>query len=116
MIDKITNFLTHAATIYTIIIGLITGIIGVYITYQNFIQSIEENQKQIEITQIMILKPLVRYAEKNPCPISDAEWDEYMLNASALYQLKKKHKMIPYSMDFMPIKRITERTDLCTKY
>lgn len=115
MLEKITNFLTHAVTIYTIIIGLIGGIITVYVTYQNFMQAIEQNQKQIEVTQIMILKPLVRYAEKNPCPVSDAEWDEYMLNASTLYELKKKHKMIPGNMAFMPVKRIKTETAECKK-
>jgi hypothetical protein len=113
MLEKVTNFLTHAVTLYTIIIGIVGAIITVFVTYQNFMGAIEKNQKQIEVTQIMILKPLVRYSENNKCPVSDAEWDEYMINASALYELKKKHKLIPSNYPFQPVERITQRTEEC---
>ena len=113
MLEKVTSFLTHAVTLYTFIIGIIGAIITVFVTYQNFMAGIENNQKAIEVTQIMILKPLVRQAEKNPCPVSDAEWDEYMVNVSTLHDLKKKHKLISNDMMFTPVKRIKERTEEC---
>jgi hypothetical protein len=113
MIEKITYFLTHAVTLYTFIIGIIGAIITVFVTYQNFMAAIEKNQEQIEITQIMILKPLVRNAENNPCPVVDAEWDEYMVNASTLHELKKKHKLVSTDLQFTPIQRIKERTEQC---
>lgn len=110
---KFIDFLTHAATLYTCIIGCIGAIIAVYIAYDNFLTAIENNQKQIEITQMMILKPLVRDAEKNPCPISDAEWDEYLMNGSTLQDLKQKHDLISEDLPFVPIKRIRERGEEC---
>jgi len=115
MLNKITSFLTHAATLYTLIIGIIGSIITIFVTYQNFMNAIKTNQEQIEITQIMILKPLVRFAEHNPCPVSDAEWDEYIVNAATLHELKKKHKLISKDMLFTPIERIKERSDKCQK-
>lgn len=113
--EKLINFLTHAATLYTIIVGIIGAIIAGYVTYDNFMAAIKNNQTQIEKTQIMILKPLVRDAENNPCPVSDAEWDEYMLNASALHELKQTHKLISKDVPFVPIKRIREVTPQCKK-
>lgn len=110
---KFFNFLTHAATLYTIIIGIIGAIISVYVAYNNFLKAIEKNQEQIEITQMMILKPLVRQAEKNPCPVSDAEWDEYLMNGSTLQFLRQKHNLISADLPFRPIKRIREKTDKC---
>ena len=112
-LDKIVGFLTHAATIWAMFIALISGIVGVYVAYSNFLNSININQKEIEKTQIMILKRLVRNAEKNPCPVSDPEWDEYLLNKSTLHDLKKKHKLITADLPFRPILRIRERTDAC---
>ena len=113
MLEKVTNFLTHAVTLYTIIIGIIGAIITGVLTYQEFMGAIENNQMEIEKTQIMILKPVVRQAEKNMCPVSDAEWDEYMINASTLHELQKKHKLIPTDYKFNPVKRIYERSPEC---
>jgi hypothetical protein len=111
--EKISNFLTHTVTIYTFIIGIISGITTVYVAYNGFLSALENNQKQIEITQMMILKPLVRDAEKNLCPISDAEWDEYLMNGSTLQDLKQKHKLISKDVPFVPIMRVKERSIQC---
>lgn len=108
------NFLTHAATLYTVILGIVGAIVSGYIAYANFISAIEANQKQIEITQMMILKPLVRDAEKNLCPVSDAEWDEYLMNGSTLQELKQKHKLVAKEIPFVPVARIKERSAQCT--
>ena len=111
--EKLINFLTHAATLYTVLIGIVGAIVSGYIAYSNFIDAIEDNQKQIEITQMMILKPLVREAEKNPCPVSDLEWDEYLMNGSTLQELKHKHKLLSKDVPFVPILRIKERVVQC---
>ena len=106
--NRLIDFLTHAATLYAFLIGIIGAIITGYVMYDNVLKSIKKNQDQIETTQILILKPLIRETEKNPCVISDAEWDEYLMNGSTLHELKQKHKMISKSLPFIPIKRITE--------
>ncbi len=111
--EKIISFLTHAATLYTIILGTIGAVIAVYVAYDGFLNAIENNQKQIEITQMMILKPLVRTAEKNPCLVSDAEWDEYLMNGSTLQDLKQKHKLVSKDVPFVPVMRVKERTTQC---
>jgi hypothetical protein len=111
--EKFMNFLTHAATLYTVLIGIVGAIVSGYIAYSNFITAIETNQKQIEITQMMILKPLVREAEKNLCPVSDAEWDEYLMNGSTLQDLKHKHKLLSKDVPFVPVLRVKERTAQC---
>jgi hypothetical protein len=111
--EKLSNFLTHTVTIYTFIIGTMSGVIAIYVAYSGFLVAIENNQKQIEITQMMILKPLVREAEKNLCPVSDAEWDEYLMNGSTLQDLKQKHKLISKDIPFVPIMRIKERSKEC---
>ena len=111
--EKFMNFLTHAATLYTLILGIIGAVISGYIAYANFIDAIESNQKQIEITQMMILKPLVREAERNLCPVSDTEWDEYLMNGSTLQELKQKHKLVAKEIPFVPVARVKERTPQC---
>lgn len=113
--EKFMDFLTHAATLYTLIIGTISAVVAGYVAYDGFINAIESNQKQIEVTQMMILKPLVRTAEKNPCPVSDAEWDEYLMNGSTLQDLKQKHKLVSKDVPFVPVARVKERTVQCTE-
>lgn len=112
--EKLINFLTHVATLYTVLAGIVGAVIAIYIAYDGFMDAIESNQKQIEVTQMMILKPLVRTAEKNACPISDAEWDEYLMNGSTLQDLKQKHKLVSKDVPFIPVMRIKERTAQCT--
>ena len=112
-VEKLMDFLTHAATLYTLIIGIIGAVVAIYVAYDGFLNAIEYNQKQIEVTQMMILKPLVRTAEKNPCPVSDAEWDEYLMNGSTLQDLKQKHKLVSKDVPFIPVMRIKERTEQC---
>lgn len=111
--ERLMSFLTHAATLYTLILGIIGAVISGYVAYDGFIDAIESNQKQIEITQMMILKPLVREAEKNLCPVSDNEWDEYLMNGSTLQELKHKHKLVSKDIPFIPIARVKERTPQC---
>lgn len=111
--EKFMHFLTHAATLYTLILGIIGAVISGYVAYSGFLSAIENNQKQIEITQMMILKPLVRDAEKNMCPVSDTEWDEYLMNGSTLQELKQKHKLVSKDIPFVPVARIRERSPQC---
>ena len=111
MFEKITNFVTHVGTIYAVIIAIISIIVAGYNSYDNFLRAIKENQKQIQITQIMILKPLVRQSENNPCYISDIEWDEYLMNGSTLQELKHRHKLISKNLAFTPIKRVRKHEE-----
>jgi hypothetical protein len=115
MIEKITAFLTHAVTIYTLFVGIIGAIITAYITYQNFITAIEHNQSEIEVTQMMILKPMVREAENNPCPVSDAEWEEYEMNYNTLYDLRIKHGELHKNAPWKPIERVIKGGTECQK-
>lgn len=111
--QKIVNVLSHSAVRFTIITGIV--IIISFIAYNNFLNAIETNQEKIEITQMMILQPLVRHAENNPCPVSDDEWEEYLINGATLQFLRQKHGLLPKDFVFRPIKRIKETTDTCKK-
>lgn len=114
--QKIMNILTNISTLYAIVAAIVGVTITVYISYNQVLSSIGDNTDDIEATQILILKPVVRTAERNPCPISDPEWDEYLMNGSLLHELKQNHDMVSMNMPFIPIKRISERTKQCVKY
>jgi len=108
MIRRINAFLDSAAATATLALFISGASITSYMMYSELVESVKENQKQIELTQILILRPLVRIAENNPCFVSDAEWDEYITNGSTLVDLKKKHKLLANNIGFTPIKRVTK--------
>lgn len=99
--NSTVNLILSLIAFSTIIVGGATG-------YQSVLDNVDENKKQIEITQIMILKDLVKKSEKESCIKSDVEWDEYIYNYSKLYDLKKDHKMISESTPWKPIGRNIE--------
>lgn len=100
-------------SIYGILSIVITLSIGGYISYISIIESINNNTKQIETTQMLILKSVIKDAEKNPCPMSDAAWDDYLTNFTTLYELKIKYHKLPKNAPWQPIERITKRSDKC---
>ena len=111
MFERIANFVTHVGTIYAFIIAIFGAVIIGYVTYDGFIKSIEENKKQIEITQMMILNPFVRQAENNPCRVSDRVWEEYIMYGSLLQELKQKHTPLSKNYPFTPIKRVRKNEE-----
>jgi hypothetical protein len=92
--------------LYTIIVFFISIVISGYQGYNNIINDISRNRTQLETTQITMLNGMIRNFEKNhKCKISDAEWDEYILNYSTLFDLKIKHSILSNKAKWMPIER-----------
>lgn len=112
--DKLIEFLKNTKLLISTIIALITFIITVYNGYLGIKKDIAENRKLIEISQMQMLQPLVRAAEKNPCVVTDREWEEYEMNYSTLFDLKVKYKKIsPRGFNIM--KRIEEDKPGCVR-
>ncbi len=112
-IEKFNKMSNTVVATYGLIALVVTSSITGYTWYTNVLSSIAENTTQIEITQMMIMKDVVRNAERNPCIVSDAEWDDYTENYTTLLNLEikygKKGKNAPWS----PIERVTVRNDQC---
>ncbi len=97
--EKFIEHLTRLKNIYgsiVIIVGLVSGVFTAYLNlmdkYDDILENIKTNTVVVETTQITMLKSIVReFEEKHDCIISDAEWDEYMLNYSKLFDLKVRH-------------------------
>ena len=115
MVEHIKKTSEWIAGIYGSIAIIISTSIGGYTAYNSIINSIDENTKQIEVTQIMILKDIVRKAENNPCVVSDSEWDNYITNYSTLYSLKIKYKKIAKNAPWEPIERLKKDGKECIK-
>ena len=98
-IKNIIGTILGAITLIGIILGAHTG-------YNKILTNIGDNKVQIEKTQMMILKSKVREYETKKCKVSNAEWDEYIEDYSALYELKKIHKKISASTPWKPSERI----------
>jgi len=103
------------AGIYGSIAIIVSISIGGYTAYKSILKSIDNNTKSIEITQMMILKSIVRAAEHNPCRMSDNEWDNYIENYTMLYNLKVKYKKISDKTPWRPIERLKKDSSQCTK-
>ena len=111
MFEKIANFITHAGTIYAFIAAIMGAVFVGYTQWIGVTKAIAENTKQIEIAQILILKPMVRQFENDPCHVSDSEWDDYIINWSTLYKLRKKHEDIVAAAAGTPIKRVEKNEE-----
>jgi len=114
--DKFNKMTNTVVALYGFLSFVITVGIGGYISYEGILDSISENTERIEITQMMILKDIVRRSEHNPCAVSDTEWDEYLENYSILQSLKKKYKKISTNAKWEPIERLMEDTEQCKRY
>ena len=99
----------------TSIVAATIFIISGYTTYTKIYTTIEQNNKQVELTQISILNSLIRTLEKNPCKTSRDEWGEYNMLHSQYYKLMKKHNPLLDDMDFRPMERLTEDSCKCYK-
>lgn len=97
------------------IVSLITLIVGAHKGYVAIQTSIGDNKALIERTQMMILKTKVTKYEVIKCPVSQAEWDEYIENYSTLYDLKIKHKKISAKTPWKPAERIMVKGVECIK-
>lgn len=83
------------------------GYITIRDTYTNILTNIETNRRIVETTQITMLKSIVREFERaHVCNISNAEWDEYMLNYSTLFDLKVRYKILSERANWKPTERI----------
>lgn len=104
--NQIFDHLKRLRDIYGIIVVFVSVVIGAHEMYGDITKRIEQNKVASETTQIMILKKYVRDFEKtHTCIVSDAEWEEYILNYSTLYDLKKEHSLISKDAIWMPIQR-----------
>jgi len=99
-------YIKNFKEVYGLLVVLTGLIIGSYNGYLNIQQSISNNNKSIETTQITMLKSITRAFEGNHnCKISNQEWDEYLLNYSVLFDLKIKHNMLSNKAKWLPIER-----------
>lgn len=115
--NKLTN---SVLAVWGFVAFIVSSTIAGYTWYTTILDSIGENTSQIEktqgkieVTQMMILKNIVRESEKNPCPVSDSEWDDYTKNYTLLFNLQIKHGEIHKNAQWKPIERITEGSDIC---
>ena len=115
MISHIKKTSDWIAGVYGSLAIIVSVTIGGYAGYISIIDSIEENTKQIEVTQIMMLKDIVRKAEHNPCLVGDSEWDDYIANYTTLHTLKIKYKKIGVNAPWQPIERLKVRGTECLK-
>lgn len=104
------------AGVYGTLAVIISAIIGGYSGYVSILDSLAENNRKIEVTQMMMLNVIVRKAEQNPCKVSDTEWDEYIANYSTLYDLKVKYGKLNSHAPWKPIDRINTENDQCKNY
>jgi len=120
------NVLNNLLSVYGAISIIISVTFGVTLTYfqlkdeikKNY-SLIQETQKKstenIEITQMMILKDIVRQAEHNPCTVSVLEWEEYIMNYSTLFNLKIKYGELSKKTPWQPIERLQKDSKKCSR-
>jgi len=114
-IEKFNKMSNTVVATYGLVALLATSSITGYTWYSNVLSSIAENTTQIEITQMMILKDIVRKAERNPCIVSDSERDDYTENYTTLLELEIKYGKKGKNAPWQPIGRVTVRNDQCKK-
>jgi len=110
--NKLTNTVIAGYGALSIVVTLT---IASYIGYETIKNGIAENSKSIEITQMMILRDVVRRQEHNPCVMSDAQRDEYIENYTTLYTLKIKFKKLHKNAKWSPVEELKEDTELCRR-
>ena len=115
MIEKFNKLTNTVIAGYGALSIIITLTIASYAGYETIKNGISENSKSIEITQMMILRDVVRRQEHNPCATSEAEWDEYIENYTTLYTLKIKYKKLHKNAEWTPVERLTKDTTSCKR-
>jgi len=81
-------------------------IVGAYINYTN-------NIKQLEYTQISILKSLTHVLENNPCKVTRDEWADYEMLYSQYQTLLKKQNPLLKEASIRPVERLLKDSDMC---
>ena len=106
--EKFTKHIKLFKELYSVIIIVLSFFGTTTLGYTEIVKTVNQNTKTLENTQITMLKSIVREFEKNHnCKISDAEWDEYLLNYSTLFDLKVSHKMLSDKASWLPVQRKT---------
>lgn len=112
--DKFYEWFKNTKLLITTIVALM-GLAGTtYKGYTDIKDDIAANTKEFEIFQKQMLSPLVRYAEKNPCTVSDSEWEDYELNYNTLFNLKVKYDNAPIN-SYNLQKRLEEDKPKCVR-
>jgi len=112
----IMELLKNTKFIITLLISIIISTIMVYNFYLQF--NVDNETKHLEIinriseledNQIILLKHLTRRVEHKMYErivVSDAEWDEYLINSFNLYRLKVRRNIINKSVPWTTVERI----------
>jgi hypothetical protein len=106
---------TTIAMIVSFIISGITLYADIHKSIDNNTLIIEEKNKQIELTQISILKSQIRELERYPCKTSRDEWGDYNMLFSQYHKLMKKHNPLLEDLNIKPMERLTEDSCKCYK-
>lgn len=113
--EKLNKLSNSVIIFYGGVSIIVSSTLYAFIGYTSILNSIENNTEKIEITQMRLLKDVVRKAEHNPCIVSDDEWDNYIENYSTLFTLKKKYKKISAEAEWKPMDRLITETEECKK-
>ncbi len=108
-IDKIKEFKLMVTSISAAVIFVISG----YATYTDIYTKMNEDNKQVELTQISMLKSIIRTLEKNPCKTSRDDWAEYNMLFSQYHKLMKKHNPLLGDMEIKPMERLQKDSCKC---
>ena len=99
-------------SVFSIIVG---SIITTYSVYTNLKKEIHDNNIQIELTIISMLKSQIKYLEGNPCKTSRSDWAEYNMLLSQYYFLVKKNNPSLEGINIKPIDRLLKDSCKCYK-
>lgn len=69
--------------------------------------------KQLEVTQITLLKEAKRHFENNPCKTSIDEWGDYVMVHTQYLELLRKHNPLLAKMNIRAIPRLTKDSCKC---
>ena len=110
-IEKIKEFKLLTTAISMVVVFTISG----WTAYTDIYKKIDENNKQVELTQLTILKTQISMLEANPCKTSRESWADYNMLFSQYYTIKKKHNKLLVELSFKPMERLTSDSCKCYK-
>jgi hypothetical protein len=111
----IINKIKEWKTIISVLVSIFIFSISTYTLYTDIFKKIKNNNTQIELTQISILKSQIHLLEKYPCKTSRDEWAEYNMLFSQYYLLLKKHNPLLNDLDLRPMAQLKEDSCKCYK-
>ena len=103
-IEVIKDIKFLITTISAVVIIAVSG----YLTYQS-------DLRQLELTQMSLLKSQIYVLEDNPCKTSRDEWAEYEMLFSQYQTLLKKHNPLLQEGKRRPMERLREDSCKCFK-